>query len=226
MSWGYAAHRFAYAWTLDTEEFNDNLVLFSNEMNGNLNEQNFAETCVVDMMTNANTQPDIMARVFAEKTKTNPNGPTGNMERIPPGTRWNPISRGELLFVSRGGLAWVIFSFQMHCPSIPAKASGMNFALEVDGVVRMDTLLGTGDQSNDFIDLAFGASVGGGEVEYDYGTSPSFRAEHEPKLVKGLFRLEPGGHRIRLVARNLSSGPNNTPQYISQVEAIALDMWA
>jgi hypothetical protein len=196
VSWAYAKHRFAYTWTLDPSEWNDNIVPFASEMNGNLNEQNWSSsgTPIGTMMSNGLTEFDIIARVFGEKNRVDPLGATSAMFKVPMSTKWTPITTSEKAFGSRGGLALIIISFQMHCPSVPAEMSGLIFAIEVDGEVRADSLLGTGDQGNDLLDTAFGATVGGGEVDYDFGTSPSFRSEQEPKMVKLLIRVEPGQH--------------------------------
>ncbi len=232
MAWAYPRHKFTYTWTLDPEEWNDNLVVFANEMNGNLNEQNIASTGATypfmhDIIENSLCQFDVMARLFSKKTRVDPLGTTANMEEIPPTTRWFPIAASKpTTFHSRGGLALILISFQTHFPTMPSGMSGLNFAIEVDGVMRPDTLLGTGDQGNDFLDLAFGATLSGGEVDWDYGTSPSFRAIHEPKMVRGLIRLEPGQHVIRLVARNLFTVTAATAQYISNCETVVIDMWA
>lgn len=227
MAWAYAQHRFAYTWTLDSEEWNDNIVAFANEMNGNLNEQNFAsDDLLLDLMENDLTEFDVMARVFSEKVRVDPLGSTSAMTEVKMSTRWTAIDEGQPdPFVSRGGLCLIIINFQMHCSFSFTGTSGMNFAVEVDGHVMVDSLLGTGDQSNDFLDTAFGATVAGGEVEFDFGTSPSFRSDQEPKQVRCLVELDPGEHTVKLAVRNLFTVNDTAAQFISQIETIVIDCW-
>lgn len=232
MAWGYAKHRFGYTWTLDSDEWNDNIVPFASEMNGGLNEQNWLSLSGADyfMGSAANgglAEYDTVARVFVDKTSVDPLGATGSMFEIKQSTKWVPITpstKGP--FTSRGGLAQIIISFQMHVPTVATSMSGLNFAIEVDGVVRVDSLLGTGDHGNDFLDNGASVTFAGGTPQFNWGSSPSFRSALEPKMVKCLVRLEQGQHTVRLVARNLFLVGGGAAQYISQIETIVIDCWA
>lgn len=229
MSWAYPQHKFSTSLILDCDEFNDNMVAYATEVNGGLNEHNLSEGCLYAAMSQGVVEYDVAARLYNRKEPISPVAAVGTMAAIPVVSRWTPVDGTARTFNSRGGLVLVMIGFQLRVAGPSNNATGLNFCIGLDGIPQLDTLLGTGDQSNDLVDLAKGATVGGGEVEYDYGTSPSFRAAHERHLVKGLLRVEPGPHAIRLFARNLVT-PNNTgtstPQYISQREVIVLDMWA
>lgn len=226
MSWVWPRYTLTSGFVVDVDEFNENMSLYASEMNGGLNEQNFQQGIMADIIAAGACETDIMARTYAKQTKVDPHAAVSSMEAVPHGTRWVGISASEKSIVSRGGPALVIISFQIHCPTIPSGMSGLNFAVEVDGAISANTLLGTGDQSNDYLDTAYGATVGGGEVQYDYGTSPSFLGAQEPKQVVGTVYLTPGPHTIRLAARNLFTVQAAQAQYISQCETIVLELWA
>lgn len=211
---------------VDVRQVNRLVQGWANEVNGNLNEHNFVDDFGANAVANDMAEADVAARLFSKKKKIDPHAATATMFKIPHSTRWSPVDDSGGTFVSRGGQCLVFISFQLHCPTVPSNQSGTNYCIELDGVPMMDTLLGTGDQSNDFLDTAFGATVSGGQVEFDYGTSPSFRAEQEKHRVTGLFNLTPGEHTIRLLVRNLFTITATPPQYISQREAIFLDLWA
>lgn len=226
MSWAYPQNRPSTGLILDNQEFNENLSRYADEVNGNLNEHNFAVNCVPNMIDNGVTEPDIVSRLYSTKNAVNPHAATTSMVEIPRSLSWQGVDGAAKTIVSRGGLFLVFISFQLHCPTAASAASGLNFCIGLDGSPRMDTLLGTGDQSNDFLDTAFGATVGGGEVTWDFGTSPSFKANQERKLVTGLFRVSPGSHIINLMARNLFTTSGTQNQYISSREVIVLELWA
>lgn len=232
MSWAYAKHRFNYTWTLDPSEWNDNIVSFASEMNGNLGEQNWLSVnggvpFMKQAINDGKAEDDAVARSTGVLYASDPHGFTAYMSEVKQNTRWTPVEGYTIgPFTSRGGLALIVFSFQMHCDVIPAACSGMNFGIEVDGRVFMGSLLGTGDQSNDFLDAAFGATVAGSEVTFDFGSSPSFRAYQEPKMVRLLTYLVPGQHTIRLVARNLFTVTAAVNQYITNGEGFVIDHWA
>lgn len=226
MSWTYPRYFLSANYVVDPDEMNENIAMFSTEVNGGLNEQNFQADITQALIEGALTEYDIMARSYAKQTGVDPHAAVGTMERVPHATRWSGISASEKSIVARGGWALVIISFQSRFPTIPSGMSGLNFAIEVDGSVNPNAMLGTGDQGNDFLDTAYGATVGGGEVTYDYGTSPSFLGAQEPKQVVGSVYLTPGPHTIRLAARNLFTIQTAPAQYISQCETIILELWA
>lgn len=226
MSWAYPKHTFETGDPLDCEAMNDTIAAYASEVNGNLNQHNWQTDTLLDLQGLSQVEPSIGLQIYEGGATVDPHAATSSMAVAPHRTRWSPIDGTEVEFTSRGGKAFVIISFQVHQPSVVAASSGLNFAIELDGVVMNDTLLGTGDESNDFLDTALGATVGGGEVTYDYGTSPSIRAAQTKCLVSGVFQLEPGEHIVRLVARNLFTINGTPPQYISQRETIILSMWA
>jgi hypothetical protein len=225
MSWAFPVNLFVDGQVLAVDEINENLSIVANELDGHLNEHNWSVSALANLMVvNKTVANDIVARLISLKIPRDPFGAFVTMYQVPHATGWSPIIDTEITFLSQGGLVLLICSFQMHCPSTPAAQSGLNFALEVDGSVRASSLLGTGDQSNDYVDTAVTAATGA--IALSFGTSPSFRADQEPKMVKALVRVAPGEHSARLVARDLFTIDTPPAQFISQAEIVALHLWA
>lgn len=225
MAWAYPVEKFVSSYVLDMEDFNTNLAVFADEADGNLNEHNWSINALAYLMTVSKTVAnDIAMRFYDTQTALAPMGALGTLTQLQHNTRWVPIDGMSKTFASPGGVIMVIASFQLRCTGFPAGQSGLNFILEVDGVPQANSLLGTGDQSNEYIDSSVGTS--GGTIALTFGTSPSFKAEHEPKMIKGHYRLEPGEHTVRVLARNLFTITAPIAQFVSQRELIILHMWA
>lgn len=230
MSWAFPKEKFATGYILDSDDYNQNFLSYTQQINGGLNEHNWVDSAMNRMLEFGLVEDDVIARVFSEKTKKDPLSAVATHFEVPQATRWNRVTGTAVTFTSRGGLVWVIASFQCKLQNTPNDQSGLNFALEMDGMTSMGSLLGTGDGSNDYMDRGAGVIESGGipagtTPTYIYGSSPSVRARFAPIVVDGLFRVTPGEHTAYLVARNLFTAPA-VYQYISQREMIAIDMWA
>lgn len=226
MSWAFPPSKFSTAYVLDQEVFNDGVLAFSTETDGNLNEQNFAINTLADAMSASpsQTEDDIGMRIFQAATEVNPHAATSSMFKIPQFTRWSVVDGSKIEFTSPGGKIFVIIDLQLHCPLVADESCGTNYCIELDGAPQMNSLLGTGDISNEFIDT--GLSVGAFDAEFNYGTSPAMRATQKKLQVKGSYTIAPGVHTVRLLVRNLVAVAAAPSQFISQHETIILHLWA
>lgn len=217
MSWAFPVEKIASGYVLDMDDFNANMAAWAAETDGNLNEHNFqAAATLVNLMDQA--ADNIAIRVLHHQEIESPTG-SGGFD-IPHQVNWSPVEDMDVTFASPGGDVLVFWSFQMNNPTGGGgdHESGVVFCLELDGAPMMNSLLGSGDGSNDY-----SRAVGG---DYDFDTSPSFRSAAHAYEVVGEFRLTPGLHRIRGLARNLFTIESAAPtQTITQRELIILHLW-
>lgn len=229
MSWAFLHHRHGLTMLLDNEEYNDNIAVWASEVDGNLNEHNYAERILEAVVAGGFAAMSLGLRAYNNKQARDPQDYAATGLEVPQSERWNRVEDTDDLFVSRGGKVMVIMSFQCHMDPLSTDATGLNFAIELDGQVMASSLLGTGDESNDFVDGGIGYSLedvlAPPVFQLNYGTSPSFRAVQTPHRVVGVFHVEPGEHQIWLVARNLRT-VESCNQWITNCEAIILDGWS
>jgi hypothetical protein len=227
MSWAYPKEKISASYVLDCDDFNANIAAWAAELDGNLNEHNWYASALHNaMVTLEQCADDIAIRVYHRIRTADPTAAaTATWFEIPHGTQWSAIEldndgSDDITFTSRGGKMEAFFQFNLHCDNPGTKQSGVIFCVELDGAPLMNALIGTGDDSNDFV------PVDGVTPTTDWDTSASFRADAFPMRVKVSANLQPGQHVVRLLARNLYQRDVVPSQYISQVNSIILDLWA
>lgn len=219
MSWAFPREKFASSYVLDCDDFNANVAAWAAETDGNLNEHNFvAGTTLADSMDQASD--GIAMKILHGKVEVSPTDSGGTLGFAVPHTQnWTPIEDCDVEFSTVGESVMVIYSFQLNNPG-GTHASGLIFCIEVDGAAQMNSLLGTGDETNDYTNPADSA-----DQEYNFDTSPSCRSSAHGYMVKGTYRLAPGRHTARLLARNLYLVNDQVSQQISQREIIIIKGW-
>lgn len=220
MSWALPREQFVTSHVLDSEEWNANVYAFAEEIDGNLNEHNFTRLTALDVGTMSD---ESCLRYYVARSEVSPTGTTAAMTALKQMETWVPVDDTEVEFSALGTKVLAICSFQCRNP-INLQQPGLNFCLALDGVPQMSTLIGTGDATNDAIKLnrlITSAKV----IKFSFGTGPGVLALHTALMVKGLFTVSPGYHRIQLFARNLDSDTGNAAQHISNRETIVLPMW-
>lgn len=225
--WTLPRFRHAASYVMDMDEFNTNMTQFANQVDGGLNEHNWANNALVNILTADKVDEDIALNVYNTKLAIDPATAVGSLTKLRHSTSWSPVTGASATFTSHGGKAMVFISFQLVTVFTALEVPPLNFAIGLDGVVQQNALLGTGDPSNDFMETGTDATVAGGQVELDFGTAPGFRGVREKLLVTGLIDIAPGQHTIQLFSRNLYTRNTATPpeQYIAGYEVIMLKMW-
>lgn len=213
MAWAWPRYKPSTSYMLDWSDFNENILSFAQEADGNLGEHNFFGTALGALWEAGQVAEDVALRLHhQENTDT---------QAIPYTADWRPISGTEKEFDSQGGKALVIYSVNVDHGvlgvGVDDTVAGLNFCIEIDGTPRMDTLVGSGDIGNEF--------VGRGEATEDFPwiAGPGMRGKFRVQLF-GIFDLLPGRHRIRLLARALHGYGNGEP-VVDNRELIVLDMW-
>jgi len=222
MSFAFPPSKFATGQILDTQEWNEQLSAFASEIDGNLNEHNFSYTTGPACYTGGLCAESVGVRAFRQAVAVDPLTATlTDLEAIPQTSSWREIAGSTKPFGVPGGLALVIISFQVRNNTVTSKSSGLNFCIVLDGAPQKDTLIGSGDTGNDYLD-----SNAAGVSEIDLASGPSRKGRDVPLVATGLFRVTPGRHSVSLAARNLYTRADTIAQYISNIETIVLHMWA
>lgn len=223
MSWQFQRHAWSTSYLLDCEEWNDNVAAFVGETDGNLNEHNFENRMLALPVSESRGAAGVGYASDGIGVQTSVavfgSGFLAGGRVLAQSEAWKTVGT-ELPFVSRGGKVCVIISFQMGMQVTLTLQSGLNFCVGLDGAPVMSSLLGTGDQGNDFLDGGAGGSV----PVYSFGTSPSFRARHTAHQVTAVFEVSPGEHTVTLLYRNLFA-VSACVQNMDNCEIIVLDGW-
>jgi len=226
MSWAYPPYKPTTSQVLDLDRFNENLASYAYEVDGNLNEHNFASTNFVDTLISSDkAQPDIGMRIYRSETADDPRDAPASGINLPASVGWAPALNTAVEFNCPAGQLYINISFQFSSDElILDQGMGIQFAIELDGSAQLNSILGATDLGNETVTLT--------SIDPPYGTknnsNPSFRATYYPFLCKGVYRVMAGYHKVRLVYRNVPVLPNGIPeiQWISNRETICLWTWS
>lgn len=217
MSWTLPKERFSGV--MSDEEFNANIRAFAEEIDGNLNEHNFTRFAAAATTAVA---ADTCTRVYTEVTQLSPTAGTGTMQFLKQTEAWLPVPDTEVDWKALGSKVMAFCSFQIKNPP-SLDESGLNFCLSLDGIPQVSTLIGTGDQGNDLIQMS---RLTGKTFTFDFGSGPGIMATNTALVCRGNFTVTPGVHTIGLMYRNLSTSTTLGGQHVSQRTTIVIPMWA
>jgi hypothetical protein len=213
---------------VDIHRINTNFLVVVEEVTGGLNEHNWAEDAFTDRDLLAE---DVALRIKSNQmgASTDPTSPTSGTD-VEFGQEWHAIAPNlDYTLVTKGGLIWLMASFQFDTDLM----WGVNFAIELDGNVLGDSLLGSGDSSNDLItlwggsvyapagtsDIAAPALWGGGGVDSQGGFGV---------VVSAMVELPAGSYTFRTVVRNvrrtLDISRSHNSMHVTNAELILLEM--
>lgn len=232
ISWAYPPYKPSTSLVLDVERFNENMAAFAQETDGNLNEHNFEQDFLDDRIDAAVASglsgfvaDDVALKLYHSAYTSSPLGHTLGGKVLRYSTEWSLVEGAITTFSVPAGKLFIVVSFQYHVDTsaFTVRCPGAVFCIELDGAAQMNSLIGTGDQSNEY---TLNEDVQTPSLNYD--GSPSFRSKYEPLQVKGTYAVSAGQHTVKLVHRNLSTFPNSADifQWISQVEVMVIWMWA
>jgi hypothetical protein len=239
MAWRYPRYDIKSGYVIDIDVVNDNFLPIVEEASGALNEHNFStDTPTLSRSQLAEDSAFILHK--AESVGVSPTSYTSKSGWAPIASAdgWQTFSQSGLSldFVAKGGTTWICASLQLiagtNATRIDQKGFGYNVGLRVDGVTLYDSVLGSGDASNEF----YRGYKGRGLI-----IEPSSKNELSgpqcgggisgarlPVSVDTVVELSPGRHLIEVVVMNIrasmesSSSDSNT--YIGPREIFALEM--
>lgn len=223
MGWIVGSKRLANTYFLDVDEINDVFRPWTDALS-DLNEHNWSESAFEQIVENDLAEPGFAIVTHSVITEREWDPVPGSGVSVRQSTAWTVVPDSEIEFQSAGGSLLIIYSFAFISGTLGQDQSGLNFAIEVDGVPLFDSLLGTGDLSNDFVDKGVSVTGGAGGWTATYGSSPSFKSRALPLRCQTVFKCQPGKHTVKLLARNLYTDAE-AYQWIANCEGIVLDMW-
>lgn len=260
MAWKFPVQPINSSAVLDIEPINQNFLSVVSESAGYLNEHNFRNTpnLVVQRRASAldvdgrsvpKLPEDIGFRLFYSRKAEG----ADPFDRD--GANWTNFAANDFYAVKakpgfsltatfRGGKAWICGSFTLHThgkgrriwvtdddtDAANDKGFGFNCALEVDGAIVNESLVGSGDPTNEnYLE---------GTPDIDNSPSPpeitffkrgggGINGANIPVVVDAVIDLTPGPHTIRIAIMDIraSNGDTNaTKTYVSTSELFVLEM--
>lgn len=202
MSWKFPRHNIRSGYVMDVDDLNENIWEFVEEINGNLNEHNFASSG----FSRANVADDAVMRLWVDSTSADPSDrtatPTGYTD-LSNSVGWQ--SAGLSKTFTGGGVLWIIGSL-----AASLAYPGCLFGIRVDGKVLPWSVVG----STDFEQEPVGAMIGGGAYRTNGGTyilgsgaddgrgnvTAAPQLSYFPVVVEGIAPVADGNHTVEVVA--------------------------
>ena len=250
MAWKYPPNLIKGEYVVDSIAFSENYLSVAEETAGRLGEHNFKVTKVPVLERTSLAPGYSMKLAHARSTASSFSTDVAAGETLPPqwvairsvpSYQTFPDEGMTLTFTSRGGPTWICGSFTLHNCTVGAdrkvsyddlrsaetdyfdraKGFGFNCALQLNGSILNETLVGSGDTTNDFFDNEGNTNTninpkGGGGIQ---GASTAV-------VVDAVIDLEPGTHTLRIAVQNIlsSNGNQKAKAAVSSREIFALEL--
>ena len=148
----------------------------------------------------------------------------------------------SMQFTSRGGPTWICASFNLHMHPLPRPASlnsssteydltnpdggfGCNCALELNGNVINESLVGTGDPTSEYYkEKAYAAAGGGDPTTIRPRGGGGINGAMNAVVLDAIIDLPPGRHTIRVAIDSIRASNTALGPYISNRELFALEL--
>tara|TARA_R110000824_G_scaffold38976_7_gene118463 strand:- start:2133 stop:2900 length:768 start_codon:yes stop_codon:yes gene_type:complete len=253
MAWRYPKYDVKSGYVIDIDPINENFLPFVEESSGALNENNFDSDQAT--LTRSQLAEDVAFTLHhavpARSAMPSPTDYTNknNWVTLPNNSDWQTSTKAGMVLnlVAKGGTVWICGSLQIICgtgdlPGISGsdttnvyswqKGFGFLVALKVDGVTINESLLGSGDTTNEYyrgyknqgmveqvtdLDQISGPVAGGG-----------LSGARLPCSIDAVVELSPGPHRIEIAVLNIrasmKSSKTDNNSYVANRELFALEM--
>jgi hypothetical protein len=258
MAWKYPPYPIRNDQVLGIDALNENFLGYTEELSGTLNEHNFS-TKAGPLFDRTDLAKDV-AHILH---RSRPIDPMPHVNDYRDRDGWLTIrqmdgwqtftgatggnTRGMGMSINaQGGTCWICGSLNLHVgdiyDSVTSAANqlgfGFNFAIQIDGNIVFESLLGSADSTNEFYNghngRAFHTSVTGTPARYNTPQcGGGVTATQLPVVVDAVIELAPGPHEIRIAVMNIrgqnKSGASEnsgwgTKSYISARELFMLEL--
>ena len=263
MAWKYPPYPIKDGQVIGIDALNENFLGYTEELSGSLNEHNFsaklgapvARTAlaadaahIIHRSAPGQGEGEAIPYVndYVNRTNWLAVRQRDGWQSFTTDTGGNKRGMG-LRMNAKGGACWICGSLNIHTGDIydrlgpsPDKQLGFgyNIAIQIDGNVVFESILGSGDSTNEFYNghNGRGAVIDTGGTGAKYNTPQAgggVIAAQLPVVVDAVVELAPGPHDIRIVVMNIRGqsksgtstsagwGPN---AYISTRELFVLEM--
>ena len=150
----------------------------------------------------------------------------------------------SIKFTSRGGPTWICASFNLHMHPLPRPSStedyehsdyadltnpdggfGCNCALELNGNIINESLVGTGDPTSEYYrEKPYAAAGGGDPVTIKPRGGGGINGALNAVVLDAVVNLPPGRHTIRVAIDSIRASNTAIGPYISNREIFALEL--
>lgn len=173
--------------------------------------------------------PNVATRDLVMNEDKAPNNPGG--AELAYRSQWTPVHGWRLTGVSRGGVLVINASglFVGNAEATDTKDTGISLALQVNGVIRTDSLVGSAD-NNDLLNAgsAYSTTPWGTSTGRTDATGPGIRQKVFPFLLCSHARVPVGLFQVDLMYRAIASPDvvERSPGVLRTGQLFALEMWA
>jgi hypothetical protein len=219
MGWKFPKHRIRSGDPLGIDEFNENAIEFASE-SGHLNEHNWGNGII-----NSESLIDKGARIKARaRQKSNGYGGDGNSDAanaslLSAVSSWVVVPDFNSSFATPGGLLLIIISIQQD-----GRSNGIMWAISINGQIIPESILGTGELSNDRLSFdALDPATGFAPAGFPSQSSPGIQRARIGITTQVVIPVLAGIYTIQLLAYQLE-GDWGSPQYVPVGEIITLEL--
>lgn len=248
MAWKYPRHRVSNVGVIEIDDVNENFRGVVEEASGELNEHNWAAGSWSNRLTDL--ADDVGMRAWRNEMLVYPGVASTDAEPrgdvIAPGAfvieetkTWQPIDDLTLTVDSTGGTLWILASMATRLPwyrddiQSPGTAAaaqfnrseytafGAMFAVRFNGQVLEQSLVGSGDLTNDkMTTTTYRATPPGcGILSFN---SPAPAALHAGIVVEAIVPVSPGQHTIEIV---VATPQPSRPKPVAPNPAVTVAWW-
>ena len=225
MAWKFPKHNIKPSDVVEMDDVNENFREVVEEASGALNEHNWKAAAFPDREDLADDAAIVLRRVYREvDPNQDPTRALAGAHRVfvELETDWQDIADTELTFTSPGGMFWLMASLQASSVIDDAWATigergrfGIQFALSLNDAVLAQSLVGTGDRSNDVI--AFRRPSSPFMIGFEVYNTPSPSSRYMTITLEAIVEVPPGRHTVRVVA---------CPPLVNDIDAQSGGGWA
>lgn len=197
MAWKYPRYRNVDGEVMDLEAINENFETVVQEMQGQLNEHNWAYNAFTSPLDYTAGACLRTKQLSSEVTAMLPGAVApGTIGMLVSGTAYKtlPVFDWDVVMSTtiRTSTAtlWISASFQHAYSALVTSREGIQYALRVDGIEIVETITGTGNRAND-----------------QNGEGIDGRGTNMPFVLDAIVPVLAGQHTVQLVSR-MCSGPS------------------
>jgi hypothetical protein len=228
MAWKFAPFVVATDYVADIDTVNENFLAVIGEVTGALNEHNFDRIGFDDR-----TLWDESIALKVTHVKSDFSTTTPNSDAVDITVGWHPIHEDfDATVTTKCRKLWIIASFQCNI----AAQYGALLGIDLDGTVLGESIIGSGDHSNDQMDdYGFVSGGGAGAYGFTFGSTPGvFRAMDSagyvstltgaPFVLDAVVDVTPGTHVIKPSICILKADDGDSVT-LKDYDLVVIEMW-
>ncbi len=226
MSWKFPARAIKNPEVVSMDDVNQNFREVVEEASGALNEHNWSANSFPERGQLADDAGIVINTVVVEADPNTDPDTTTNIQFIQYDRDWQALDGLEFTFNTTGGLIWLLASVQASSPlsftflgNGGTGRFGLQFALEFNGAVLAQSIIGGADLSNDQITTFRPPSPP--QIGFQVINTPAPSSLFFSVTTEAIIDVPPGKHVVRVVA----APPRATSESVSASNLDNTDKW-